>query len=508
MQRDGSLFSVWQAGMPDYLSKNNDFPSHEFDVAIVGGGITGISTALQLQKAGKKCIVLEAFNMGFGTTGGTTAHINTFFDTPYATIVKDFSLQDAALAAKAAKSAIALIKRNISEYNIDCGFKELTGYIFSTNDKQTKELEDNVEACKKIGVKADLVNSTIIPIPYEKIALLSDQAQFHPMQYVYALAKAFEEAGGVIMLNCRVTKADENNTIEVHTSKGNIKCSQLVYATHIPPGVNLLHFRCAPYRSYVIAVQLNNNEYTDALVYDMHDPYHYYRTQEIDGIRYLIVGGEDHKTAHEDNTENCFRKLESYVRSFFDVKEVTYKWSSQWYEPNDGLAYIGNLPGHGDNVYVAAGFGGNGMIYGSFSAILLSELILNDKSEYAKLFDPNRIKPVAGFANFVKESADVIGKFIGGLFPKKDIEELSDIAKTEGRVVEYNGKKMGIYKDENGALYAVSTACTHIDCHVQFNTAEKSWDCPCHGARFSITGEVLTAPARKNLEVFNLQEEK
>ncbi len=509
MQRDGNLVSLWQDSMPQYSSKTTHLPNEEFDVAIAGGGITGITTALQLQKAGKKCIVLEAHNICFGTTGGTTAHINTFFDTPYQKIIKNFSLADALLVARAAKKAIALIKENISTYNISCSFKELPGYLFSINEEQSKELQEIIEASKKLGVKVDFINSTVLPIPYLKIALFASQSQFHPLQYVYALANAFEKENGVIVQNCRVLKTEENEMITVHTSQGNIVCRKFIYATHIPPGVNLLHFRCAPYRSYVMAVQLNKkSDYPDAVVYDMNDPYHYYRTQEVKGIPYLIVGGEDHKTGHEENTEGCFRRLESHIRSFFDVKEVSYKWSSQYFEPADGLPYIGNLPAHAGNMYVATGFGGNGIIYGTFSAMLLSDLIVHGVSDYAELFDPNRIKPIAGFANFIKESADVVGKFIGGLFPKEDIETLSSLAHNEGRVVEYEGKKMGLYKDENGKLYAVSTACTHIDCKVQWNAAEKSWDCPCHGSRFSITGEVLTAPARKNLEVFDLAEEE
>ncbi len=509
MNRDGYLKSLWQKDTSDYTTAENFSADQTYDVAIVGGGITGISTALQLQKAGKKCVVIEAHNLGFGTTGGTTAHINTFFDTPYSRIIKNFNKDDALMVARSARRAIDLIKTNISQYNIDCNFKELPGYLFSINEQQSKELEQIVEDCKQVGVKANIINTTILPIPYLKIAIFENQAQFNPIDYLYGMAKAFEDLGGAIIQNNRVLNTDENSVIDIETEKGIIKASNLVYATHVPPGVNLLHFRCAPYRSYAMAVKLNNEkDYPDAVAYDMNDPYHYYRTQMVDGESYFIVGGEDHKTAHEENTESRFRRLESHIRSYFNIKEVSYKWSSQYFESTDGIAYIGNLPAHRDNVYVATGFGGNGMLYGSFSALLLTELILHGSSEYGELFDPNRIKPVAGFANFVKESADVVGKLIGGLFSADEMESLSNLAHNEGKVVEYNGKKMGLYKNEQGKLFAVNTACTHINCEVQFNNAEKSWDCPCHGSRFSITGDVLTAPARKNLEVLNLADYK
>jgi len=505
MQRDGTCQSIWQSSSPDYKARASYIPVGVQDVVIVGGGITGISTALLLQKAGKRCVVVEANNIGFGTTGGTTAHLNTFMDSSYAEIQKNFSGEDAVLIASGAKQAIDLIKQQIEEYNIHCLFRELPGYLFSTEEKQSKELDEIITASKKAGVQVDYTNNSVLPIPYDKIALIEHQAQFNPIQYLYGLAKAFEDAGGVLLQNCRMLHAEDNETVEVVTTKGNIKCRQLIYATHIPPGVNLLHFRCAPYRSYVIGVRLKGGEYPDAVAYDMQDPYHYYRTQEIEGKPYLIVGGEDHKTGHEESTEACFRRLESHVRSFFEVEEVSYKWSSQYYDTTDGLPYIGHLPGHPGNMYVATGFGGNGMIYGTLSAIMFRDLLVKGESPLEELLDPNRIKPVAGFANFVKEAADVVGKLVGGLFPEEKLPALAGIAPDEGRIVEFEGKKMGIYKDAGGKIYAIDPGCTHIKCTVQWNGAEKTWDCPCHGSRFSYTGEVLTGPARKNLGVYDVK---
>ncbi len=331
----------------------------------------------------------------------------------------------------------------------------------------------------------------------------------HPTRYLSALAKAFEEAGGVLLQDCRITAVEEGDPHIITSSRGNFRAQHFIYATHIPPGVNLLHFRCAPYRSYAIAVKLKNEkDYPDALVYDMHDPYHYYRTQEIDGELYFIAGGEDHKTGHEENTENCFRKLEAYVRKYFDVEEVTNRWSSQYFEPTDGLPYIGALPGHPNNMFVATGFGGNGMIYGNVAAITLTDMIAGGKSEYQDLFDPNRIKIVAGFGNFVKEAADVVGKLIGTIISPEKLPELADLAQGEAKVVKYDGHRLAIYKDENGELHALNSACTHIKCDVAWNSAEKTWDCPCHGSRFSYTGEMLTAPARKDLEVVEIMKDE
>jgi Rieske Fe-S protein len=220
----------------------------------------------------------------------------------------------------------------------------------------------------------------------------------------------------------------------------------------------------------------------------------------------MIVGGEDHKTAHEENTNACFTRLESYVRQYYDIDRVAFRWSSQYFEPNDGIPYIGQLPGHGSNMFVATGYGGNGITYSGVAALTLTDLLVTGKSKYADLFNPSRIKPVAGFVNFVKESADVVQQFIGGMFSREKLDELSELVPGEGRIVKYEGKSLALYKDDNGMLHAVNPACTHIKCTIGWNSAEKSWDCPCHGSRFSVDGEVLTAPARKDLEVIKMED--
>ncbi|MGZ3847453.1 MAG: FAD-dependent oxidoreductase, partial [Flavisolibacter sp.] len=474
MNRDGFKTSLWQDGMPDYSSKTTTNLNNKFDVLIVGGGITGITTALQLQRSGLQCIVAEAHNLCFGTTGGTTAHLNTFFDTSYDVIEKKFDEQAAALVAKAANQALELYQTNLEECNVDCGYEQKDGYLYSQDEKQTDELKAIFEASKKVGIDVAYTDRIPVPIEFQKAIVYHDQANVHPSRYVYALAKAFEDKGGVILQNCMVKEFKGDKELQVETSQGTIQARYLIWATHIPPGVNLLHFRCAPYRSYAMAVELNNDAYPDGLAYDMYDPYHYYRTQIIDGKKFLIVGGEDHKTAHEDNTEVCFSRLESHIRKYFDVKEVSFKWSSQYFEPADGLAYIGHLPGNPDNVLVATGFGGNGMTYSHIAAITLTDLIMKGQSEYAKLFEPDRIKPIAGFANFVKENADVVKEFVGGHLSKEKLDSLADLAPGEAKIVRYEGKSLALYKDEGGELHAVSPVCPHAKCSVAWNTAEKS----------------------------------
>lgn len=506
MNRDGAQTSLWQNKMPAYVPVNKS-GNLKFDVVIAGGGITGITTALLLAKEGKSVAVLEAHNLCFGTTGGTTSHLNTFFDTSYDYIKSDFGEDAVQLAAHGASRALELFRTNIETYNIDCEYSVQDGYVYAQDEKQNEQLQKIVDASALGGVDLSYTDRIPVPMEFTKAIVYRDQASIHPSKYVYALAKEFEALGGVIITNCKVGDVvEDEERVVIQTSQNAYEATYLIWATHIPPGINLLHFRCAPYRSYALAVKLKSNGYPDGLAYDMYDPYHYLRTQVIDGEKYLIVGGEDHKTGHQPATEGCFRRLEAYVREHYAVDTIPFRWSSQYYEPSDGIAYIGLLPGSKGNVLVASGFSGNGMTYSHIAAPLLTDLIMKRENALAALYSPNRVKPVAGFTNFVKENADVVKEFVSKRFSYEKIETLSELANGEARLVEYEGKKLAIYKDDNGRLFAVNPVCTHAKCIVDWNTSEKSWDCPCHGARYTAMGEVLNGPARKPLEVIALEE--
>lgn len=506
MKRDGATKTLWQNDIPDYESMAYTLQDSIYDVIIVGGGITGITTALELQNAGKKCLLAEAQTLGFGTTSGTTAHLNTILDITYSEIEKNFGEKNTKLVLKATLEAIALVEENVKKYNLDCEFSKKEGYLFSLDDHQTKQLDETFESSKKAGCEVAYSNTIPVPVDFKKALVYKNQAQIHPTKYLYGLAKAFENGGGIIVQQCRITDVKENDQkiLEVETGIGKkLFAKNLVYATHIPPGVNLLHFRCAPYRSYAMALTLKNDAYPDSLAYDLLDPYHYYRTQEIDGKRFLIAGGEDHKTAEEKDTQQCFTRLENYLRQHFEVEEIAFKWSSQYFQSADGLPYIGHLPGNPETVFVATGYGGNGITFSQVAAKILTSLITSGENEFKDLFSPSRIKPVAGFNNFIKNAADVTGNFLSKLFPASKIHELNELADDEAKIVKYEGDTIALYKDESGKFHSVNPSCTHINCTVAWNTAEKTWECPCHGSRFSADGEMYTAPARKDLQKLN-----
>lgn len=503
--RDGSCTSLWQDSIDHYVASNIPSIDTSYDVIIVGGGITGVSTGLLLQNAGMNCLIIEAANLCFGTTGGTTAHLNTLLDTSYVTIRKNFGKEKAEWIASAVKDAIELIRKNIDVYGIECGFSYADGYLFAQDEKQQSTLDEILAATREAGIEANYTDQVPVPIPFVKAIRVADQAKFNPVQYVYGIAQAFEAAGGAIIQDCRVTGVEKNEWLSVETEKGIFRSTHLIYATHIPPGVNLLHLRSVPYRSYAMAAILQGDAYPADLCYDMYDPYHYYRTQKVNGQSYLIAGGEDHKTGHQENAQQSFLRLESHIRKHFPVKEIAYKWSSQYFEPADGIPYIGHLPGHPDNLYVGTGYGGNGMVYSSVAALTFREILLKTKRNYADLFNPNRIKPVAGFVNFIKHNADVVKQFVGKWFSGEELQQLADLAPGEGKIVSHDGHKIALYKDEEGNLHAVSPTCTHLKCEVKWNDAEKTWDCPCHGARYSYDGKVLTGPADADLEKMEMK---
>src|SRR6185437_11560714 len=235
MQRDGAMKSIWQ-DLPPYVSMNTNAGQH-YDVIIVGGGITGITTGLLLQNSGKKCLIAEAKNIGFGTTSGTTAHLNTILDLTYAEIEKNFGEENTRIVLSAAIEAINIVEKNVRTYKIDCDFGERSGYLFSTDGKQTKKLDEAYIASKKAGCDVEYSDTIPVPVDFEKALVFKRQAQIHPTKYIYGLARAFENAGGEIFQQCRVRDVRENDEeiLNIETSLGNFSAKNLIYATHIPP---------------------------------------------------------------------------------------------------------------------------------------------------------------------------------------------------------------------------------------------------------------------------------
>jgi glycine/D-amino acid oxidase-like deaminating enzyme/nitrite reductase/ring-hydroxylating ferredoxin subunit len=503
--RDGKAHSPWQQAIAP-VAANTERLNIVYDCLVVGAGITGLTAALMLRRQGATVAVAEAFNIGFGTTGGTSAHINTFADTSYKDAEDAFGEAGAQLFADAVNEGAGIIKAFTDTYQIDCDYVNKPGYIYAEDEQQAGQLQNIYNATVKVGVDVQPTDNAPTPVPHKSALTFAGQAQFHPLKYINALQQQFIKAGGSLFENTRVETLEKEGDIHIAWSGDiRIRAKNVIYATHMPPGITTFNFRCAPYRSYVIAVKLTDGSYPDALVYDMQEPYHYTRTHVIDGEELLLVGGNDHKTGHESPAK-AFAGLEGYVREYYNVDEVKYRWSSQYYVPADGFPYIGQIPDAAKGVYAATGYNGNGMMLGSIAGKILSDMVLGKKSKYEDIFSPSRIKPVAGFTEFVKENADVAYHFIADRLTTHQTESLNNLTRDTGAVLEVNGEKVAAYRDAGGTLHTLSPVCTHAKCIVNWNQEEKSWDCPCHGARYSIDGEVITGPATKGLQKINNHE--
>lgn len=498
MNRDGARKSIWQEEIKSFGS--SEFIDEVFDVAVIGGGITGVSTAYRLQKSGRNCILIEAANIAFGTSGGTTAHLNDFFDTSFAEAIRKFGGEKAHLLKKCGGDAMRIIENNILDNNIQCDFEKKNAFVFALDEQQVGKLEDMVKGARMLGYEMKYTNRVTYPVPYLKAVEIKGQAQFHPVKYIKALCEAYLNLKGIILEGCICqSHREENDCVTLTTTAGIIKAKNLIYATHVPPGVNKLHFATAPYRSYVLAFTLKNKKYPEELGYDLEEPYRYYRVHKVNGEQIMIAGGEDHKTGHADDTGECFSKLENYVRRYFDVEAIKYSWSSQYYEPVDGLPFIGILPGSDGRIFTATGFRGNGMMFGSLSSLIITDLIMQGSNPYTNLFSPSRIEAVAGFRNFVKEQAAVINDYVKDKLFAEKVNSLAEIKEGEAKVIKFRGNTYAVYKEKRSKVHMVKSTCPHIGCEVRWNSAEISWDCPCHGSRFNVDGKLLTAPAVRGL---------
>jgi glycine/D-amino acid oxidase-like deaminating enzyme/nitrite reductase/ring-hydroxylating ferredoxin subunit len=474
-------------------------------VCIIGAGIAGMTTAYLLARAGRAVVVIDDGPIGGGETGRTTAHLTAALDDRYYQIQKLHGQEGARLAAESHLAAITRIESIASLEDIDCDFERLDGYLFLGGDSTRDELERELAAAHRAGLSdVELLERAPLEFWNTGPALrFPRQAQFHPLKYLTGLARAVLRDGGQIFTHTHAEKIEDGEPCRVTTSDGHvITADNIVVATNSP--VNdwvILHTKQAAYRTFVIGARVPCNSIPRGLYWDTPDPYHYIRLQEVDARldparmdEILIVGGEDHKTGQEDDADVRFKCLEDWTRERFPmVKSIDFRWSGQVMEPVDYLAFIGKNPGTDEHIYVATGDSGNGMTHGTIAGILLTDLIMGRKNPWAKLYDPSR-KKLRATPEFLKENLNVAAQYAdwatGG-----DVGNLEDIAPGSGAVLRRGSKKIAVYRDEQGNIHERSAVCTHLYCIVDWNTAERTWDCPCHGSRFDPYGNVVNGPA-------------
>jgi glycine/D-amino acid oxidase-like deaminating enzyme/nitrite reductase/ring-hydroxylating ferredoxin subunit len=470
------------------------------DVAIVGGGITGLTAATLLKRAGLSVAVIEAERVAEGVSGHTTAHLTEALDRGYEDLITDFGEDHARLAAESGRAALLRIAGFVREEGIDCDFAKLPAYKYTEDPEALPKLEAERVAAARIGVEISLIHD--VPLPFKVAGALrfDNQAQFHAHRYLLPLAHAIPDGRSHVFEQTWVVDIEDGAPCRVVTETATVTARDVIVATHVPLKSTFLQTKIAPYRSYVLALSLKSGAMPLAgLFWDTEDPYHYVRSQASDKGPLLLVGGEDHKTGQEEDTVGRFEALLGFASRRFPVASVAYRWSAQVIEPVDGLPFIGR-DAASQHVYVGTGYSGTGMTLGTVAGMLNSDLILGRQNPWKDLYDPSRFTPAASVVDYVKENLDVAVHLVADRLKGPAALSLAEVAKGEGKIVEIEGHKTAVFRDERGLLHAVSPVCTHQGCLVAFNDAEKTWDCPCHGSRFDKDGKVLNGPAPRSLE--------
>jgi len=504
-QDSGQSTSVWMktATVPKQPALAENLHA---DVCVVGAGIAGLTAAYLLVKQKKTVIVLDGREIGGGQTVRTTAHIATALDDRYYEIENTRGKDAAKLVADSFTAAVACVESIINAENIECDFERLDGYLFAATSDDVKELDKELEAIHRAGLAGveKMSRSPIDSFDTGHCLRFPQQGQFDPQKYLAGLADVITRHDGRIYTQTHVSEVKGGSPTQVTTREGfSVSADALVIATNSPINDRVFtHLKQAPYQTYVIAAKVPSNSVAKGLYWDTLDPYHYIRLQPMqsDGQTYdlLIVGGEDHKTGQADDADARYAALETWTRERFPmVESIDYRWSGEVMESADGLAYIGQSPDQAENVYIATGDSGMGMTHGTIAGMLLSDLIVGRKNPWKDLYDPGRV-PVGAASDLITEGANVAAQYTdwvtGG-----DIEDAEQLAPGTGAVVRQGLTKVAAYRDETGKLHECSAVCPHLGCIVAWNSAEKSWDCPCHGSRFSAKGEVLNAPAIEGL---------
>jgi glycine/D-amino acid oxidase-like deaminating enzyme/nitrite reductase/ring-hydroxylating ferredoxin subunit len=490
---EGATTSFWEATeqLRELQTLDSDI---ETNVCVIGAGIAGLSTAYLLCRDGRNVAVVDDGLIGGGETCRTTAHLSNAIDDRIYRIEKWHGEEHAKLAVAAHTSAIDQIEQIVQDENIDCDFIRLDGFLFEAEDGDD-DLEEELKAAHRCGLAGvDFLDSASVGgFETGRCLCFPNQGQFHITKYLAGLVDAIERMGGRLFSHTHVTEWEGGDSPKVNTANGRtISAKQIVLATNYPL-MSKMFAELPAYRTYAIGVEIDGH-IEPVLLWDTGEPYKYIRTQTEDGKQILIVGGEDHRTGQADDGEMRFQRLFSWTKKNFPhAGELKYKWSGQCFETHDGLAFLGRYSSSEPNVFLITGDSGMGMTHCTIGAMLITDLIAGRDNPLEKVFDPSR--------KATQSIVEAVPEVISSTVPYKewvtpgDIDSENDLKNGEGAILREGLSKYAIYKDEDGKVTKRSAVCTHMGCIVQFNSTEKTWDCPCHGSRFSVDGEVINSPA-------------
>jgi len=480
----------------------------ECDVVVIGSGIAGISTAYELAIEGQRVIVVDRGKIAGGITARTSAHLAPLCDDLTSAMISLRGEETSRLFYESQAAAVDRIEDIQKREQINCDFRRLDGYLFQALSTDSKIIDDELDAVRKVGAPVHrLVGIPFSHCEQQHVLRYPRQATFHPLKYLRGLAAIIERKGGVFYSGTTVRQIEEQDdgAVRVTTSGGTVTARAAVVATNSPIVDRFaLHTKMAPYRTYAMAFSIRRGAVPDALYWDTLDPYHYVRLQPAeDRTDYLIVGGADHKSGEADDASLRFEALEAWTRNLIPAaKEVTHRWSGQVLDTIDYAGFIGRNPSNA-NIYVHTGDSGQGITHGVVGSLINSALIRGEVSRWSEVYEPSRKTPAA-IGNFLRENVTAVKNFAEYL-PPGELTSLKDIKPGHGAIIRRGISKVAAYRDEAGTLYARSAACTHLGCHLHWNSFETCWDCPCHGSHFAVDGTPLNAPAISPLAEVKIQ---
>jgi glycine/D-amino acid oxidase-like deaminating enzyme/nitrite reductase/ring-hydroxylating ferredoxin subunit len=444
-------------------------------------------------------VLLEARHIGAGASGYNTAKVSSLHAMTYSQLASTYGDDVARAYGEINEVGLREVRLSAAEHGIECDLREKANYTYAADGSGTDSAKEEAETARRLGLRATFVPEVAdLPFPTGGAVRFEAQAEFHPLRYLHGLTRAAVDAGAMIHEHTRVTSLDQGEPCELETEGGQkVRAAHVVVATHLPIFDRGLFFaRTHPERSYVILARLAGDVPQGMYLSD-ESPAHSLRAVPTPEGELLMIGGESHKTGQADEAER-FRRLEEWARDNFDVLAVEHRWATQDHIPNDKLPMIGQLWPFSKQVLTATGMRKWGLAMGTGAAGVLADRVMGRKNPFSETFDPMRLHPRAGAASFLKSNAEDGMHFFGGRLRGRT-RDAEDLAAGEGAVVGSGAKQRAVYRDEAGTLHSLSARCTHLGCIVAFNTAERTWDCPCHASRFGVDGEVLEGPAVRPL---------
>ena len=499
--------SLWIATTEDPGFQSLGAPL-DVDVAVIGAGIAGLTTALLLKKAGLRVAVIEASGICLGATGHTTAKVSSQHGLIYSTLSSKFGSDGARRYGEANQVALELIEQLVREHEIDCDFERRSSYVYTEQNSQVSQIEQEAEAACSAGLPAHYTEETELPWEVKAALRFDGQAQFHPRRYCLALAQMIDGDGSAVFSQTRALDVEDGSPCVVKTDRHDVSTAYVVLATQLPFLDRGGFFaKCHPEREYALAAALEQPA-PKGMYISAEQPSRSIRQQPTGEGELLVLAGDSHKPGADEDERRHYDALAQFVEERFEVRSLDYEWSTQDYIPVDRLPYIGKLRRGSERIFVATGFQKWGMTNGTAAAVLITDQILGRENPWSDLFDPNRVKPAASSKEFARENLSVARHFVGDRITLRGSLEPGELGPGEGRVVSHGLEQVAVSRGEDGELRALSARCTHLGCIVNWATAERTWDCPCHGSRFADDGEVVQGPATRPLERVELPADK